>query len=107
MPPATAASNPSITRLRRASSNSSGPWWASSRLEAADQLDDDLDGRIVDGLARVGGEGQARQVDPVARSGEVRVGHAPEGEAAPRALGHLRAVALEDLGHAAADRAQT
>jgi hypothetical protein len=61
----------------------------------------------TDGLARVGGERQARQVDPVARPGEVRVGHAPEGEAAPRALGHLRAVALEDLGHAAADRTQT
>src|SRR5215470_3140646 len=34
MPPATAASKPSITRLRRASSNSSGPWWASRALLA-------------------------------------------------------------------------
>src|SRR5512132_1996342 len=34
LPPATAASKPSITRLRRASSNSSGPWWASRALLA-------------------------------------------------------------------------
>src|SRR5712691_7630559 len=34
MPPATAASNPSMTRWRRASSNSSVPWWASSALLA-------------------------------------------------------------------------
>src|SRR6476661_5424664 len=34
MPPATAASNPSMTRLRRASSNSSVPWWASRALLA-------------------------------------------------------------------------
>src|SRR6267143_1642514 len=34
MPPATAASKPSITRLRRAASKISGPWWASSALLA-------------------------------------------------------------------------
>src|SRR3990172_6750700 len=34
MPPATAASKPSMTRLRRAASKISGPWWASSALLA-------------------------------------------------------------------------
>src|SRR6266545_4889741 len=34
MPPATAASNPSMTRLRRASSKISTPWWARSALFA-------------------------------------------------------------------------
>src|SRR2546426_3767539 len=34
MPPATAASNPSMTRLRRASAKISAPWWASSALFA-------------------------------------------------------------------------
>src|SRR5215831_8792553 len=34
MPPATAASKPSITRFRRASSKSSGPWWARRALFA-------------------------------------------------------------------------
>src|SRR5215467_9294041 len=34
MPPATAASKPSMTRLRRAAWKSSGPWWARSALLA-------------------------------------------------------------------------
>ncbi len=75
-------------------------------LEPADQLDHDLHRGIVDGLGRVGGQRQAREVDPFAGSGEVGVGHAAQRERAARALGQLGAVALEDPGHPAPDGAE-
>ena len=59
-------------------------------LEPADQLDDDLHRGVVDGLVGVAAQRQAGQVDAVTRSREVGVHDPPEGEPAPRALGHLR-----------------
>ncbi len=127
MPPATAASNPSMTRLRRASSKISAPWWARSALLAVttclpaasafrmnvragssppDQLDDDLDLRVVEDLVRVADQREPREVEPLARPREIGVGDAAEHEPAARALLHLGAVALKHLDHAAADRAE-
>src|ERR1700743_1963441 len=71
MPPATAASNATITPCLRAASKISVPCTASSALlaaadpiqhelardrRAADQLDDDVDRRILDDGARIGND---------------------------------------------------
>ena len=76
------------------------------RLEAADQLDHDLDLRVVEHPVGVADQRQPRQVEPLARPRQVGVGDAAKHEPAARALLHLGAVALQDLDDAAAHRAE-
>ena len=77
------------------------------RLEPADELDDDLDGRVVEDLPGVGDEVQAREVDPLALADEVGVGDRCQGEPAVGPLLHLGAVRVEDLDDARADRTES
>src|SRR5213594_528533 len=75
-------------------------------LEAADQLDDDLDGGIREHARRVGGHRELLDVEALARAGEVYVGDGGEGEPAPGTLLEHRPARLENLGDARADGAE-
>jgi hypothetical protein len=77
------------------------------RLEAPDQLDDDLDLRVVEGLVGVGHQGELRQVEPLARPLHVGLGDAVKHEPAARPLLHLGAMGLQHFDHAAAHRAES
>ena len=124
-PPATLASKAMARPCRRAASKTSAPCWASSALlavttslpaasristgslgpvDAADQLGDDLDGRIAQHLLQIGRQQLARQVD-----GPRLVGIADHDAAQhqrPAGAGR-QPVGLfqQQPGHAAADRA--
>ena len=60
-------------------------------LEPADELDDDLDGGIREDARRVRGHRELREVEPLARSGEIGVRDRGEGEPAAGAFLEHRA----------------
>ena len=76
------------------------------RLEPPDQLDHDLDRGVVEHADGVRDHGQAREVEAVSGPREVGVGDGRQGEPGPRALFQDLPVGLQDLDHAAADRAE-
>jgi len=75
---------------------------AARNAGAANQLDDDVDGRVADDLARIGhhGSGIAHHF---ARSGHVAPRHGLDDDFTPGAALDLGLVALQDVEHAAAD----
>jgi len=75
-------------------------------LESAHQLDHDVHAGVAEHAAGVAGHRQGRQVEALARAGEIGVGDGGEGEPAPGALLEDRPTRLEDLDDAAADGAE-
>src|SRR5206468_9811161 len=77
------------------------------RLEAADQLDDDVDRRIVEDPRGVRRHRKLGQVETLATAGDVDVGDRAEPQPAAGALFQGGALRVEDLDDAGADRAET
>ena len=76
------------------------------RLESAHQLDDDVHAGVAEHAADVAGHRQGRQVEALARAGEIGVGDGGQREAAAGALLEHRALRGEDLHDAGADGAE-
>ena len=76
------------------------------RLVAADQLDDDVDLRVVEDVVRTGGEdGRINRHSPVA--GDIQVGDAAERDAGAHLVADNGAVVPEQFHHPGPDVAET
>jgi hypothetical protein len=75
-------------------------------LQAADQLDDEVNGRIVQHAPGVAHHRQRAQVQALARAREIGVGDRGQSQAGAGALLQHRAAPLEDLHHAGPDGAE-
>ena len=76
------------------------------RLEAAHELDDDVDRRVRQHLRRVTDHRQRLEIQTFTRSDEVGVGDGRQGEPTPGALFEHRSLRGENLHDAGADGAQ-
>ena len=76
------------------------------RFQAADELDDHVDRRIVEDLGGVVHHRQRREVEALARADQIGVGHGGQREASARALLQHLAAREQDLGDAGPDGAE-